>query len=209
MVLSGEATKVEPAPEQPETLSVNVLVKTETLMHSFSGLGLGEAEEAMEVVPLDVLPASANVPTDVVQSMESTGVLAPKLEPGEISLRPNAVGEQELQGAFWSPPSSEMAFVRASPEVVTLRLHRMRIRPCRASMIVETLMAVMQTLAEERELQLAELACRSGYNIAPKATTTGEVVDVPEVVQGQAIRALEAAEKTSTRCPESLSPLLS
>lgn len=67
-VSSGKAPKVEPAPDQHETY------RNLTIVHSISGLGLGKVEEAMEVVPSEVLLAPADVITDVVQSSESTGV---------------------------------------------------------------------------------------------------------------------------------------
>lgn len=76
------------------------LVETETLIQSMSGLELGKAEQAKEVAPMEDLPAPAEVPSNVVQSVKLTGVSATKLRAGELPLSTDKIGRQSLCKAF-------------------------------------------------------------------------------------------------------------
>lgn len=90
----------------------------------------------MEVVPSEVLSAPSKVPTDVVQSSESTGVPAPVFKPAEIGLSPDVVGDWELQAAIWRQPFSKAASVGALAEASTLQTLQpqcVRSKPCWAS----------------------------------------------------------------------------
>lgn len=100
-VSSGKVPQVELAHEQIVTVSADALVETEMFVHSIFGLELSEVKEAMEVASLEVLPAPANVLTDVVQSSELTRVLAPELEPGKVALSPEVVTAGHADDSTW------------------------------------------------------------------------------------------------------------
>lgn len=102
-----DVLQVEPGPEQAGTAAANALVETETIVHSISGLGLNEAEEPMEVAPLEDLLRPAEVPSDVVHSAELTGVPAPETKAGELPLSTDSEGQQMLHKGFWMPDPSQ------------------------------------------------------------------------------------------------------